>query len=270
MDQDAEKAPPEAVTRAFGLRARPRWWEGRTWVAGDVFLKPVDDVEEARWTCEVLSRVDEDGFRVARPVAASDGSWVVEGWVASRRVVGSPAPGGSESVLKAARAFHAALREVPKPPCLTRRRHRWATADRVAWGEEPYAPSSWLEPRFSLLKSWACPVTLEPQIIHGDLSGNVLVAPGLLPAVIDFSPYWRPAAYAEAIIAVDAWLWSGAGFDVVERVVAPARSPGLLARAALFRLVALDLHAQLAPELAAEASTFDPVMAHIARLTPSR
>ena len=32
------------------------------------------------------------------------------------------------------------------------------------------------------------------QLVHGDLSGNVLLAHGLPPAVIDFSPYWRPPA----------------------------------------------------------------------------
>ena len=31
-----------------------------------------------------------------------------------------------------------------------------------------------------------------PQLIHGDLTGNVLFGDGLAPAIIDLSPYWRP------------------------------------------------------------------------------
>jgi hypothetical protein len=54
------------------------------------------------------------------------------------------------------------------------------------------------------------PVRLPAQLIHGDLGGNVLFAPGQPPAVIDFSPYWRPAGLALAIAAVDALTWSGA------------------------------------------------------------
>src|SRR5438552_43170 len=54
------------------------------------------------------------------------------------------------------------------------------------------------------------PVRLPAQLIHGDLGGNVLLAAGEPPAVIDFSPYWRPAGLALAIAAVDALTWSGA------------------------------------------------------------
>ena len=54
------------------------------------------------------------------------------------------------------------------------------------------------------------PVRLEAQLVHGDLGGNVLFAAGEPPAVIDFSPYWRPAGLALAVAAVDALMWSGA------------------------------------------------------------
>jgi len=40
--------------------------------------------------------------------------------------------------------------------------------------------------------------------------GNVLFADASPPAVIDFSPYWRPAGLALAVAAVDALMWGGA------------------------------------------------------------
>lgn len=45
------------------------------------------------------------------------------------------------------------------------------------------------------------------QLIHGDLTGNVLFAADEAPAVIDFSPYWRPPVFAEAVVVADGLLW---------------------------------------------------------------
>jgi prepilin-type processing-associated H-X9-DG protein len=64
------------------------------------------------------------------------------------------------------------------------------------------------------------------QLIHGDLSGNVLFADGLPLAVINMSAYWRPAAYASAIVAVDAVLWHGADVELLAAVAAPSSSYG--------------------------------------------
>lgn len=58
--------------------------------------------------------------------------------------------------------------------------------------------------------------------IHGDLTGNVLFAAGRAPAVIDFSPYWRPPVFAEAIVVADGLLW-GAGPRGRARQGEPAR-----------------------------------------------
>lgn len=85
---------------------------------------------------------------------------------------------------------------------------------------------------------------LSSQLIHGDLSGNVLLGRGLVPTVIDVSPYWRPAAYADAVVAVDAFLWWRADPEIL-----PLAHPSglgatswrsLLARAFVFRLLAFD------------------------------
>lgn len=85
--------------------------------------------------------------------------------------------------------------------------------------------------------------------MHGDLTGNVLFAVGLPPAIIDFSPYWRPVAYAEAVAAVDGALWFDAGAQVLPLAETGRLSVQLLARALIFRLVALN-----------ERSRFDPTV----------
>ena len=75
------------------------------------------------------------------------------------------------------------------------------------------------------------------QIVHGDLTGNVLVAPGAPPAVIDISPYWRPPEYAEGVVIADALCWHGASASVLGEV---GVSVTAVARALLFRLGATD------------------------------
>ncbi|MFJ7060541.1 phosphotransferase [Streptomyces microflavus] len=136
------------------------------------------------------------GFRVPRPLRSADGSGVVEGWTAAEFVEGRPGPLGQwPGVVATGRAFHAALRTQPRPGFLDRRTHPWAVADRVAWGEEEADVVAELtDPLLALRR----PVEAAAQLIHGDLTGNVLFAPGRDPAVIDFSPCWRPPLCAEA------------------------------------------------------------------------
>ena len=117
-------------------------------------------------------------------------------------------------LIAASRAFHAAL-AWPAPPWLGRDGSPWTAGDQVAWGERDpgsvlaAAPGSLGGQLRSLLAALR-PVRLPSQLIHGDLGGNVLFADGEPPAVIDFSPYWRPAGLALAVAVVDALLWGGA------------------------------------------------------------
>jgi uncharacterized protein (TIGR02569 family) len=216
-------------------------------------LKPADDGDEASWVAELLTRLDEAGFRLARPVRARDGSWVVDGWSASRLVVGETGPAGRWPLLLAsARAFHAALPPAARPAFLARRTHRWALADRVAWDESTFEPLPDVRPLMDRLTAMVRPVRADCQLVHGDLSGNVLFAEGLAPAIIDFSPYWRPAAYADAIIAVDGLLWYGGGPGLLTLTGTTPDFPQLLVRALIFRLVAANERARLS-----EASSLD-------------
>lgn len=233
------------MQRAFGLVGTPVALPGGAGTSvriGDAVLKPVDDVQEATWSAELLSGVPEQGFRIPRPLRAGDGSWVVDGWCGATLVEGQPGPAGRwEELLAAARAFHQALRHEARPDFLEHRRHRWALADRVAWGEASADPVRETAPLLDeLLAHLRAPTAVVvSQLVHGDLSGNVLFAPGLPPAIIDFSPFWRPPGYATAIVAVDGVLWFGADKALLQRA-ADAAGSLLLVRALVFRLVALN------------------------------
>jgi hypothetical protein len=102
----------------------------------------------------------------------------------------------------------------------------------------------------------------------------VLLADGLDPAIIDVSPYWRPAPYADAVVVVDALLWWGAHESLLEAALPPGSAVGtwhqLLLRAAVFRLVSLDeLGRSDDPEMADQLPLYDRVVTLLERRTTS-
>ncbi|MFI8313791.1 phosphotransferase [Streptomyces microflavus] len=238
--------PPRSVLDAFGVSGTPEplvGGQGRSVRVGGAVLKPAEGAEEEwEWAASVFERLPRGaGFRAPRPLRSAAGCAVVEGWTAAEFVEGRPGPRGQwPGVVAAGRALHAALRTQPRPGFLDRRTHPWAVADRVAWGEQEADVVAELAEPLSTLLALRRPVEAAAQLIHGDLTGNVLFAPGRDPAVIDFSPYWRPSLYAEAVVIGDGLLWytpapalqAGGGGD--------PRWRQMLIRALIFRLVALS------------------------------
>jgi hypothetical protein len=102
----------------------------------------------------------------------------------------------------------------------------WAVGDRVAWGEADF-------PELDDVLAAFKPVDAPSQLIHGDLTGNVLFHDELPPAIIDFAPYWRPVEFASAIVVSDALCWHGAPADLADAV-----DRQYLLRALVYRAIA--------------------------------
>jgi uncharacterized protein (TIGR02569 family) len=207
--------PPARVLAAFGCVGTPvplPGGQGECWRCGDVVLKPAPD--DAALIATVMNAVVETpAFRVARPVAAPDG-WVCACWPAWTFVAGVHRDDRIADEVAVCDAFHAAVAHLPRPAFETWSLYR--QADAVAWGESAFdrtAPGGPLLDRLAALRE---PVDLPDQLVHGDLGGNVLFADGLPPAVIDLAPYWRPAAYARAVVVADAVTWRGAPESVLD------------------------------------------------------
>ncbi|WP_158801163.1 aminoglycoside phosphotransferase [Streptomyces sp. NRRL S-37] len=235
--------PPPSVLKAFRLAGRPEPLEGgqgQSVRVGDVVLKPAGDGSDVEWTARLMDGLQDRGdFRVPRFLRSVSGGFVVEGWAATRFLTGEPGPAGRwDALVAAGRAFHEALRDEPRSDRLDVHRHPWAVADRVAWGEATVEVAAPIHRSVTRLQALREPVDARSQLIHGDLTGNVLFAPGQAPAIIDFSPYWRPVAYADAIVVVDGLLHHGAGPHLVDSVVPGAEGAQMLLRALVFRLVA--------------------------------
>ncbi|WP_051116301.1 TIGR02569 family protein [Amycolatopsis nigrescens] len=236
--------PPEHVRAAFGVRGvdiEPLPG-GSGWRCGDLVLKPVSDKAHAAWVARALDQVRLPELRVARPVRSTDGRWIIAGWTANRYVSGVPEPRHDEVVLAAVK-LHQATVGVARPDFLRHRKDVDAVADRIAWeeAEEPideYRGGRW----FEVLSGARRPIRLPAQVVHGELSGAVLFDGTAPPGVVDFMPYYRPAEWGAAIVAVDALAWGGADIELLHRWSHLPEWPQLLLRAMLFRLAAHALN----------------------------
>lgn len=204
---------------------------------GTSILKPSDDDEESQWigsTLLSLSNLEpSSAYRVPKPIPSIQDprTYVVDGWTAFSLLPGrNEPPIRFQDTLLVSQAFHHDLSKLnlTKPLFLNTRNNRWSEADRVIWGEKQLSDVAnvnnevldifheTLEEYKRLTKP--LPADIPSQPIHGDLTGNILFDDehGGPPGIIDMTFYWRPAAYAEAIVVADGLAWHKQGRELVE------------------------------------------------------
>jgi hypothetical protein len=183
---------------------------------------------------------------------------VCAGWGASTFVAGAHAadevPSRWAAIIDAGRAFHRASATLARPAFLDRATNWWAIADQVAWDERQVPIVAELGDVVRRLRTALSPLG-NSQVVHGDLTGNVLFDPALPPAIIDISTYWRPAAYAEGVVIADALTWHDAPASLATELAVPVEA---VARALVFRVLTSQLRAAvLADSLEDEAWRYD-------------
>ncbi|NUS43371.1 MAG: TIGR02569 family protein [Mycobacteriaceae bacterium] len=263
----AGEQPPEHVLASFGLRDSPAPvggdWDG-SWRCGGVVLTPVADHARAAWSARVRESLHPEGIRLARPVRATDGRYVVSGWRSDAEVEGSPEPRYDE-VVAAAQRLHKATAGLARPRFLSHgpigpwmNVDVFVAADRAAWDDDPmrslrrsqgddfvHATTPDGEHSIELLDqlgSLRKPVETPAQLVHGDLFGTVLFAGQEHPGITDITPYWRPAPWAAGVAVVDAVSWGSADDGLLERWDDLPEWPQMLLRAVMFRLAVHALH----------------------------
>jgi uncharacterized protein (TIGR02569 family) len=237
------------VLDAFAINGDPLalpGGEAMSFRVGDFVVKRVHDDVEAEWTQGLLSQTEQEGFRIAEPIQTADGCWICDGWSASRFMPGlrSAVPLWNE-IATAGLIFADAVECVRDggADILAGRSHRWAFADRVAWGEAKPELDQEATEVYLALTARLTGRTTKDQIVHGDLTGNVYLDPAGIPVILDFSPYLRPRRWAVAIVFGDAVLWNGVDLSLARSFAADPNDRDLFARALIFRLVAEQMAA---------------------------
>ena len=210
--------------------------EGRTYRAGNIIYRRETNVAEASYLADVYHHLPEIGFRIPKPIRTRYDEWVsLTGWSAWTFVTGRLATQDDVLVvIPAIRAFHHALASQPYPAHLATRDTPYDRADQAAWDTPPDTIDPRLLPVVKQLLHLRQPIdSLPTQLIHGDLNEeNILIEAGIPPAIIDFTPYWRPPEFALAVLAY--WLGSYQGDMAILRAFAQVREfDQMLVRSAL-------------------------------------
>jgi len=250
VDSTEAELPPHVRT-AFGVgEVRPRLvrWAGRpAWQCGDVMIRPVVDNAYASWSAGVLDGLQVEGVRLARPIRASDGRWIVAGWAACRYVAGS-LEARHDAVVDAANKLHAATVAVPRPRLLDDRDDLLSRSAAGAFGEIKLT----LNPElggglYSQLAAYRTPIHAAFQVVHPELFGAVLFDQSGSPGVIDLVPCWRPKEWAAAVVVVDALAWGSADPALIQHWDRIDEWPQMLLRAVLHRLALHAMHPDGSP-----------------------
>jgi hypothetical protein len=207
---------PSHVKRAFNLQSSTYLLEGgsrEVYRVGDLIVKQLVSTSFENphtfqllpWLAEQLRGIDDDGFRLSRPVQSVEGEWIVEGgWTAWTYVDGQAVTSGNVSIaIEAIRALHYSLREVTKHPLLDQNDSAWGFAHEHCFGDRPASVHLVLAQLVDEMYALRKPLPVMPcQLIHGDLNHeNVLVSPGASVGFIDLTPFWAPVDFALAMFA---------------------------------------------------------------------
>jgi len=247
---NVNKLPSKQVLEKFGITDKAillSGGQGATCRAGDFILKPTESEEYASWVANVFDNIKQEGFRIAKNIKSSNDRYVEDGWVCKEYLEGEHDHSKKrwEEIIELCKIFHSVLAKFSEPNFsnfLGRGTDPWSMADKMAWGEVPLEYYPELKEPIEKLTSVLKPVNLPNQIIHGDFGGNVLFHPTLPPAIIDFSPYWRPAPLAIGVIIVNALVWENAPVSILDYVKDVEEINQMLVRAELRLILELDQH----------------------------
>lgn len=241
---------PENVLCAFGATDKPiriQEGQGQAFRSGNIVLKPANDDEPTNWIANFYLSTHSDGFRLPKPILSKNGCFVFEGWQAWEFALGQHKKENWLQDIKLCVAFHQAIAEIQRPDWFDNQdlSNPWIVADKVAWDEMEFEHHPTIAPAVEQLRKCLRNFDQRSQLIHGDFGGNVLYSDTLTPAIIDFSPSWRPAEFAVGIVVSDAIVWGGADKSLLEVGNDIEHFYHNLARAELRRVIELDTLFQL-------------------------
>lgn len=266
---------PDHVRAAFHAESGEALPLGYAWDygfrVGSIVLSPILDPDNAAWSSKVREQLHVDGLRVARPVRATDGRFIVSGWKATNFGAGELASGRVDEVVLAGLRLADALADVPAPEFATApvtgpwsREDVFRVADKAAWSDDPaelLALGMDLEatatPQLEAALVLAARISkLIPEIEapshvgHADMLTTTLFSGTQPPFVTDIVATVRPHGYTAALAAVDGMLFDATDSGIMGRFAHVPDFTALLMRALLYRVFVAALTDDGADDLA--------------------
>jgi uncharacterized protein (TIGR02569 family) len=203
-------------------------------------LKPVEDVTESyEWLLMVINNIKPKGYRLSKPIKSSKGTFVSSGWVCTKFERGEEVKGRIKEKLQVSRLFHYDLSNIKIRDDFSQTANPWVMAHRIAWQKDELPKEIHTKIRKilnELLQKLRLKEHYNLQLVHADLSGNILFDDVLDPLIIDFSPTIAPVEYAEAILVCDCIAWQGSMISEIELLPKHTDIKEMIMRAVIFRL----------------------------------
>lgn len=258
------------ILYAFNLKGEIRHISGgqNTSVrVGEAVLKPAGDNEQfCEWSLNILDKINPHGYRVSKPIKSNNGKFIYRGWCCTRYEPGEHRSGSVKQKLEISKLFHHDLAstnfiDIPKAS------DPWSKSQLIAWQKDDL-PQNISKEAFKILGKLLSKVKLKEnynaQIIHSDLSGNILFSDVLNPLIIDFSPAIAPIEYAEAILVCDSIAWEGSPVSDIDLIYHSKFNEEMILRAIIFRLsVAAIFAGNNREEFYEEYNNFKPILDYL-------
>ncbi len=258
------------ILDAFNLNGEVNLLEGgqnTSFRIKNAVLKPVgDNVQFCEWVLNVIYNINPHGYRLSKPIKSNNGKFVYKGWCCTRYEPGEHRKGNVKQKLEVARLLHHDLADtnftnIPNSD------NPWSKSQRIAWQNESL-PQNISKKAFKILQEMLSKVKLKEnykvQIVHSDLSGNILFDKALTPLIIDFSPTIAPVEYAEAILLCDSIAWEESPPSEIELICHSEFNVEMILRAVIFRLSVASIFAgDNQDEFINEYQNFKPIIDYI-------
>lgn len=180
IEYDLKNNPTDDVLNAFGTNATPVLLAGgqnTSYLCGNTVIKPEENESKVNWISQTFSELKIDEIRIPQPIKANSGKWIYNGWNAHAFIEGETTKSRWHEKIKICRKFHQAIENLEKPDFIGKRTNPWEVADRMTWGDTKLQYGEKLKPVLSRLEPLVKPISLKSQIIHGDMTGNILFHP---------------------------------------------------------------------------------------------
>jgi uncharacterized protein (TIGR02569 family) len=244
-----KEIPDLSILAAFDVSEEPVLLPGgggTCYRVENIVLKPTGNAIETSWLSEINNSLSSSKFRIPKPIRATDGSWVFHGWSASEFLPGEPGSDNYAEAMEVCKEFHRAVKDIPEPAWFAKKSDVFSLSDRMAWGEIPLPDFEPAKKIFENVSGFLNENRLPFQLIHGDWGpSQLLFHDELPPAVLDMTPYFRPADYSIADMLIGAVVYFGEDVSILDMGKDIKDIDQLLLRAFVFRTctyIGLQIH----------------------------
>ncbi len=185
--------------------------QGDSIKAGNLVLKPADNESYTITIAKIWNSLNPSGYKIAKHVLSKKGNFIEMGYSATEYLNIHEKPLALNEKLAVSKSFHKNLKEL-NVKTLPFSDDPWTNANKILWKNEraeDYVSEQSLDFVKNILASLS-KIDDEYQLIHADLSGNILFDENNFPVVIDFSPTIVPVKFADSIIVADSIAWQNA------------------------------------------------------------